>query len=115
MKLLFDQNVSPDLVRRLEDLFPASNHVYLLDLHEVADVVLWAFAREHDFIVVSKDADFSELSMLHGFPPKLLWLRIGNCDTDDIEAVIRANHDAIAQLVNDERRGILSLFRKSTG
>lgn len=53
--------------------------------------------------------------MLHGFPPKLLWLRIGNCDTDDIEAVIRANHDAIVQLVNDERRGILSLFRKSTG
>jgi hypothetical protein len=28
VKLLFDQNVSPDLIRRLHDLFPGSEHVW---------------------------------------------------------------------------------------
>lgn len=110
MKLLFDQNVSPDLVRRLRDLFPGSEHVYNLSLHEVDDTALWTFARHNGFIVVSKDADFSELSMLHGFPPKLLWLRVGNCRTADIEHLLRMNHASIQQLTEDADRGILSLF-----
>ena len=114
MKLLFDQNVSPDLVRRLSDLFPDSNHVFYLQLDEAEDAVVWTYAREQGYIVVSKDADFSELSMLHGFPPKLLWLRIGNCRTSDIEELIRSNQSAIAQLVADDARGILVLFGKST-
>lgn len=112
MKLLFDQNVSPDLIRRLSDLFPDSNHVFHLHLDEADDAVVWTYAREHGYIVVSKDADFSELSMLHGFPPKLLWLRTGNCRTDDVEELIRSNQPVIAQLVADNERGILVLFGK---
>ena len=93
----------------------ATINVYNLNLHEVDDPVLWAFARENDFIVVSKDADFSELSMIQGFPPKLLWLRIGNCRTRDIENLIRTNYEFIVQLVSDRDRGILSLFAKTAG
>lgn len=113
MKLLFDHNLSPDLIRRLAELFPRSNHVYLLNLHEAPDTAVWSYAREHGFIVVSKDADFAEISMVAGFPPKLLWLQIGNCTTDDVETVLRTNYQFIQQLVEDEHRGILSLFRKS--
>jgi predicted nuclease of predicted toxin-antitoxin system len=115
VKLLFDHNISPDLIQRLHDLFPGSNHVYQLNLHEADDPVLWAYARQHEFTIVSKDADMSELSMLRGFPPKLVWLRLGNCRTGDIEALIRANYQSIIQLVEDEERGILSLFGKSLG
>ena len=114
MKLLFDQNVSPDLVRRLSDLFPGSEHVFNLNLHDVDDVALWTHARENDFLVVSKDADFAEISMQHGFPPKLIWLRLGNCRTEEIEELIRVNYDFIAQLVEDEERGIVSLFAKQS-
>jgi len=113
VKLLFDHNISPDLITRLGDLFPGSNHVYPLNLHEQGDAVVWAYARDHDFIVVSKDADFSEISMLHGFPPKLIWLRLGNCSTDEIEGVIRASYASIAELREDADRGILSLFRRN--
>jgi predicted nuclease of predicted toxin-antitoxin system len=111
VKLLFDQNVAPELARRLDDLFPGSEHVFNLDLHEVDDQALWEFARANQFIVVSKDADFSEISMVLGFPPKLLWLRIGNCRTSDIEDLIRSNYESVLLLVEDEQRGILSLFR----
>jgi predicted nuclease of predicted toxin-antitoxin system len=115
VKLLFDHNISPDLVRRLSDLFPGSDHVYYLNLHEENDSALWTYAREREFIVVSKDADFSELSMVKGFPPKLLWLRIGNCRTSDIEELIRTNLQFILKLIEDERRGILSLYAKGAG
>jgi predicted nuclease of predicted toxin-antitoxin system len=115
VKLLFDHNISPDLVRRLSDLFPKSEHVYYLNIHEEDDSVLWTYARDHEFIVVSKDADFSELSMVRGFPPKLLWLRLGNCRTSDIEELIRTNHQFILKLIEDERRGILALFATAAG
>jgi predicted nuclease of predicted toxin-antitoxin system len=113
MKLLFDQNVSPSLVRNLGDLFPGSEHVFRLDLGSAADITIWQYARANDFLLVSKDADFVELSTLHGFPPKVVWLRLGNCVTRDIEELIRSNAAAISELAGDPERGVLALFRKS--
>lgn len=54
-----------------------------LELHDVPDVAIWMWAQEHEFTVVSKDADFAEISMERGFPPKLIWLRIDNWKTTD--------------------------------
>lgn len=110
MKLLFDQNLSPCLVARLADLFPGSDHVYPLGLDQVLDVEVWDYAKDNSFIMVSKDADFSELSLLHGYPPKLIWLRLGNCTTTQIEKLLRSNYEAIEQMSQDVTVGILSLF-----
>ena len=60
MKLLFDQNTAPSLARNLADLFPGSDHVFNLQMHERHDSEVWDFARHHGFIVLTKDADFSE-------------------------------------------------------
>jgi predicted nuclease of predicted toxin-antitoxin system len=113
VKLLFDHHLSPTLVARLGELFPESNHVWHLGLHDVTDETVWLFAREHGFMVVSKDADFSEISMALGYPPKLIWLRIKNWPTNDIEHLIRTNYSRIAELHNAADRGILVLFKKS--
>ncbi len=64
MKLLFDQNLSHLLVKRLVDLFPASSHVRLLGLDQADDGQIWNYAKEHGFTVVSQDADFAERSRL---------------------------------------------------
>ena len=112
MKLLFDQNLSPTLVEQLSDTYPHSAHVHHLGLGEASDLAIWEFARQNTFTIVSKDADFVELSTVHGFPPKLLWLRIGNCVTRDIEQVIRSNRLSISTLDADSVRGVLALFRK---
>lgn len=115
MKLLFDQNTSPSLARNLDDLFPGSNHVYNLQMHERPDAEVWEFARRNDFIVLTKDVDFSEISMKKGFPPKLLWLRIGNCRTVHIEQLLRQHYDVIREFVADPERGVLSLFGRGAG
>ena len=109
MKLLFDQNLSPALVSRLADLFPDSNHVFLLGLDTASDDEVWNFARDNGFTLVSKDADFSDMNLLRGFPPKVLWLRIGNCTTAQVEALLRLHHEAIEQMEGDPTVGILAL------
>jgi predicted nuclease of predicted toxin-antitoxin system len=69
-------------------------------------------SREHGFIVVSKDADFSEISMELGYPPKLIWLQIENLSTNDVEDLIRARYVQIEALPAATNRGILVLFKR---
>ena len=110
MKLLFDHNLSYKLVDRLSDLFPDSKHVYKLGLDRTSDVELREFARVHNFIVVTKDADFSDLCLLRGFPPKVVWIRRGNCQTGEIEEILRNHFGDIEALVHDPFIGVLTLF-----
>ncbi|MBW4605382.1 MAG: DUF5615 family PIN-like protein [Calothrix sp. FI2-JRJ7] len=110
MKLLFDHNLSPTLVSRLQDLYPDSNHLYSLGLDRVPDTEVWEYARQEDFLIVTKDADFSDLCLLRGFRPKIIWIRRGNCKTVDIEAMLRSHYDDINKLNNEETVGVLTLF-----
>jgi hypothetical protein len=69
MKLLFDQNLSPRLPAWLADLFPGSGHVADLGLDQASDDDVWDYARVHGFAIVTKDADYADLSVLRGHPP----------------------------------------------
>ncbi len=110
MKLLFDHNLSPSLVRRLSDLLPDSSHVYWLGLDQVGDRVVRDYALQNDFIVVTKDSDFSELCWWLGFPPKIIWLRRGNCKTTTIEELLRLHFEEITALAEDSTMGIITIF-----
>ncbi|MGD0520045.1 MAG: DUF5615 family PIN-like protein [Terracidiphilus sp.] len=81
MKLLLDENLSPRLIASIHDLYPDSCHVEDCGLSGAPDEDVWRYAKENGFAIVSKDSDFSELSVLRGSPPKVIWLRIGNCTT----------------------------------
>lgn len=110
MKLLFDHNLSPRLVQRLTDLFPDSTHVYALGLDQADDQMVWDYARCHDFIIATKDSDYNELLLLKGFPPKVIWIRRGNCSTSKVELILRSHNDDINTLINDSSLGILTLY-----
>jgi len=109
VKLLFDQNLSSKLVPQLSDLFPDSKHVKDLALDQAEDERVWNTARDHDFILVSKDADFHQRSFLYGFPPKVLWVTLGNCSTSEIERGIRKNNVSIIAFVQDEHASFFAL------
>jgi predicted nuclease of predicted toxin-antitoxin system len=110
MKLLFDQNLSPRLVHLLSDLFPGSSHVSFLGLDTADDEAIWAFAREHQFVIVSKDADYSDLGLLRSFPPYVIWLRMGNCTTAQIESALRVHFTAILRFEQDADLGTLIIL-----
>ena len=110
MKLLFDQNLSYKLVRRLESLFPESNHVAKLGLDEAADSEIWTYARNNDFILVTQDTDFYEMGLIKEVHPKIIWLRTGNTSTNNIQQVIEKNFLNIQDFVNDPEMVCLELF-----
>lgn len=108
--LLFDENLSPRLPERLANIFPNALHVSTVGLDKALDRAVWDYARQNDLMIVTKDADFSEMSLLLNFPPKVIWIRRGNCSTNDIEILLRANAEAMATLSDDPNTGILTLF-----
>ena len=93
MILLFDQNLSHRLVQSLADIFPNSEHVRNAGLVRADDDAVWKHAAAEGFSIVSKDSDFHQLSFLRGHPPKVVWVRQGNCSTSEIESLLR-QHEA---------------------
>ena len=110
MKLLFDQNLSRKLINRLTDLFPDSSHVQFHALAEVNDSKIWEFAKNHDFCIVTQDADFPELSQLKGSPPKVIWLRCGNMPTSRVEIILLSSVEIIRQFMNNASLDCLELY-----
>ncbi len=110
MKFLFDHNLSHKLVARLADIYPGSTQTRLLGFARAADPEIWFHARTHDFVIVSKDEDFSELAVLRGSPPKVIWLRLGNCSTVAVEKLMRRNISVIGEFVADTERVVLELY-----
>lgn len=110
MKLLFDQNLSPRVVERLWDLCPDSTHVYRIGLDQASDLEVWNAARTQGHVIVSQDADFSDLSAMFGAPPKVIWIRRGNRSTAEVESLLRLYFDAVSNLENDPESRILALF-----
>ncbi|RLA06180.1 MAG: hypothetical protein DRQ51_10165 [Gammaproteobacteria bacterium] len=78
MKLLFDENLSYRLCLSLADIYPDSQHVNSLGLERATDIEIFNFAKDNNFIVVSKDSDFNQISTIKGYPPYIIWLKIGN-------------------------------------
>jgi predicted nuclease of predicted toxin-antitoxin system len=109
MKLLFDENLSPKLPQRLMDLFPNSLHVRDVGMKSTIDPIVWDYAKDNGLIIVSKDSDMHDLSLVLGNPPKVIWLRLGNCSTVQVENVLRRNFKAIELFYNDDHLSLIAL------
>ena len=109
MRLLFDENLSPQLARLLDDLFPHSMHVREVGLKAADDPLVWEYARDHDLTLVSKDSDMHQRSFVFGPPPKVIWVRLGNCSTSQVEELLRLHSNAIEAFHEDAYASFLSL------
>jgi predicted nuclease of predicted toxin-antitoxin system len=89
VRLLFDQNLSHRLCDAIADLYPGAAHVRDFGLASADDETVWLFARERGYTIVSKDEDFHQRSFVFGHPPKVIWIRLGNCTTEQIVNVLR--------------------------
>lgn len=106
-RLLFDQNLAPSLVQRLADVYPASAHVREVGLAAADDDAIWSHAHASGFIIVTKDDDFRQRSFLRGAPPKVIWTRLGNCSTADVERALRSRHAMVQAFAADATAALL--------
>jgi predicted nuclease of predicted toxin-antitoxin system len=109
VKLLFDQNLAPRLVRDLADIFPDSTHVRDHGLARASDQQIWDFAKQAGFVIVSKDNDFQQMSFVFGPPPKVIWIRRGNCSVTDTVEILRLNSVRIHEFEQDQVAAYLIL------
>jgi len=107
MKLLFDQNLSFKLAAQLSAHFPDSKHVKDFGLAAAEDEIIWKFAREGGYAIVSKDSDFLNRSFLRGHPPKVIQLRVGNCATAQIFDLLLREREVIAQFLQNPEESLL--------
>jgi predicted nuclease of predicted toxin-antitoxin system len=89
VRLLFDEQLSEELSDLLRDVFPDSLHVRQIGAGGASDSTVWQLAKDRDCLLVTKDEDFHRLSILRGAPPKVVWLRLGNCTTEDVARLLR--------------------------
>lgn len=109
MRLLFDQNLSRTFVGDLRDVFPESQHVTALNLDTATDREIWDYAGEHDYVIASKDSDFRQLAFLHGPPPKVVWLRVGNASTATVLRTLLDHTGAVEAFALSEDEALLVL------
>ena len=109
MKLLFDENISFRLCKRLEDIYPESTHVRFLGLEHKNDIKIWEYAKTENYIIITQDSDFNDMSIINGFPPRVVWIKTGNSRVSEIEAILRKHSIRIREFFNKQLLGIIEI------
>lgn len=109
MKLLLDQNLSWKLVAELRESYPDSEHIKQALSTSADDRAISDFARDNDFTIVTKDDDFVQRSLLLGHPPKVIWIRLGNCKTEEISKLLLSLYSQVLAFANDEEKSLFAI------
>lgn len=107
--LLLDQNLSFKISKGIKDLFPGAKQVSDLGLSGSNDLDIWNFAKKNGCCILTFDSDFIDIYVLNGFPPKIIWLRIGNSTTENITRVLRSNEAIIKEFLVSEENAYLEI------
>jgi predicted nuclease of predicted toxin-antitoxin system len=109
VKLLLDENLYPRLIDLLCDLYPDSTHVHQCGLGGSNDTAIWDHAKANGFTIASKDSDFEARSVLLGPPPKIVWVRAGNCSTEELEHLLGSAVVTVRQFIQEGEETCLIL------
>jgi predicted nuclease of predicted toxin-antitoxin system len=96
-------------VTALAKVYPGSVYVGDVALSGAPDRAVWQYAQEQGLVIVSKDEDFQRLSVLHAPALKVIWIRLGNCSTDDIISLLKVRRSEIEAFVAHEEATFLAL------
>jgi predicted nuclease of predicted toxin-antitoxin system len=107
--LLFDENLAARLVAELAEFYPDCTHVGDHGLAGGSDRAIWQYELDNELVIVTKDEYFQRLSVLFGAPPKVIWLRLGNCSTAGVIRLLRERRNEIHRFLADEETAFLAL------
>jgi len=109
MKLLLDENLSKRLVPFLQADYPESSQVVLLGLEQASDREIWHYEKQQDYVIVTKDSDYQDLSELYGSPPQVILLMLGNSDKARLLKVLIDRKADIQQLLSSPDIGCIEI------
>ena len=109
MTLLFDQNISFKVAKKVQNIFPGAKHLSDLQLEGSKDIEIWEFAKNNNYCIVTFDFDFIDLSTLKGALPKIILLRLGNSTTEKIVSKIQSDFALIDEFLNSNDTAFLEI------
>jgi len=109
LKLLIDENISWRIKRLLANwsVLPANE---IQTKGKISDAIIWKYAKDHDYQLVTFDEDFVELQNLYGYPPKIIWLRMGNVSTQDIANRLTQLEVTLTKFIADRDSGVIEIY-----
>jgi predicted nuclease of predicted toxin-antitoxin system len=102
MRLLFDQNISFRITKKIQSYFSDCQHVSDCNLNDCEDPDIWKFAKDNEFAIVTFDSDFYDISIINGHPPKIIWIRSGNLTTNEFVQLLIDNQSAIISFLDKD-------------
>jgi len=114
MKLLLDANISWKLMPILKEHFGECIHADDIPGLEfpARDTEIWQYAKANGYAIITRDNDFNDLITVRGFPPKIIWLRTGNCSRKFTADSLIRSKETIQELLKSEESGLLEIFRQ---
>jgi predicted nuclease of predicted toxin-antitoxin system len=101
VKLLFDQNISYRVIKKISPLYPDAQQIRALGLENSTDIQIWEYAKKSDYSIVTFDADYFDIASLKGHPPKIIWLRVGNTTTDNLARLFIDKYNQIEDFISN--------------
>ena len=102
MSLLFDQNISPRIVKHFLRDFPEAIHVREVGLEDASDTLIFEFAKKNNLVVVTFDSDFGDRNVVRGIPPKIIWIRTGNLTTRAVADLLNSNIESLKRFLESD-------------
>lgn len=103
MNFLIDAQLPPALARLITSLGHHAVHVEEATLLLATDEAIWAYALQHQHIIITKDEDFKNVLLLSVTSrTPVVWVRIGNCSNT---ALTRWFQPLFPQILEHLQRG----------
>jgi predicted nuclease of predicted toxin-antitoxin system len=110
MRLLFDQNISYRVTKKVQSYFSDCKHVSDCKLSDKEDPGIWQYAKKNDFAIVTFDSDYYDMSIINGHPPMIIWIRSGNLTTNELIQLLIKKQKAVQSFLEyDEFKDIACL------
>lgn len=112
MKVLIDQNISQRILPLLVHKFDTLNHIREIGLTNADDYEIFMFARANGYqAVITADEDFIKLINQFSQPPKIVWVRTGNCSTKVLSQLLTEKVQMIREFIEGEDFDIYEIFK----
>jgi predicted nuclease of predicted toxin-antitoxin system len=109
MRLITDENISWRLKKIIPqwEILPSNE---IKSIRRLTDLMIWRYARENGYTILTFDEDFSEIQNLFSHPPKIIWLRTGNVKTVEIASILIKLKDEIEVFLANDELGVYEVY-----
>ena len=98
---LIDENISFKVAKLISEAYPGIVHVRDIGLTNVSDLQIWEYAKTNNLSIITFDNDFLNISLLKGYPPKIILLKVGNRSTKEIASILISQQEIIGEFLNE--------------